>query len=95
MVYQVFRLADLRDTIVPFFEAYPLRTAKADDFEKFAGIVRMMDRKLHLSVEGLTHIAKIVETMNHRKRSRFLESPEAIRQPTLLDGRAEDMVLPP
>ena len=95
MVYQVFRLADLRDTIVPFFEANPLRTAKADDFEKFARIVRMMDRKLHLSVEGLTQIAKIVETMNHRKRSRFLESPEAIRQPTLLDVRAEDMVLPP
>ena len=71
MVYQVYRLGDLRDTIVPFFEANPLRTAKASDFKKFAAIIRMMDRKLHLSVEGLTHIAKIVETMNHRKRSRF------------------------
>ena len=93
-VYQVFRRADLLETIIPFFEENPLRTAKADEFAKFATIVRLMETRIHLTVEGLVEIAKIVETMNHRKPSRFLESPEAIRQPTLLDGRVEDMVLP-
>jgi hypothetical protein len=83
MVYQAFRYADLRDIIVPFFERYPLRTAKADDFRKFATIIEMMGRRVHLSVDGLTKIARIVETMNHRKPSRFLESSEAIRQPAL------------
>ena len=91
-VYSVFNGNDLRHVILPFFEANPLRTAKADEFAKFAVILQMMERGFHRSVEGLTHIAKISQTMNHRKPSRFLESSEAIRQPTLLDGRAEDMV---
>jgi hypothetical protein len=88
MSFQVFRRGDLREVIIPFFEAHPLITAKGDDFVKFAAIVRMMDERLHLTVEGLARIAKITETMNHRKPSRFLESSEAIRQPTLLDGQS-------
>jgi hypothetical protein len=86
LVYQAYRQADLLETIIPFFEANPLRTAKADEFAKFAAIVRMMETKVHLTREGLVEIAKIAQTMNHRKPSRFLESSEAIRQPTLLDG---------
>ena len=88
LVYGVFNQHALRGTIVPFFEANPLRTAKADEFRKFAAVLRMMETRLHLTVEGLTEIAKTAETMNHRKPSRFLESPEAIRQPTLLDGKS-------
>jgi hypothetical protein len=82
--FNVRRLEDLSNRIVPFFEEHPLRTAKADEFRKFAMIVRMMGRRLHLSVDGLVRIAEIAQTMNHRKPSRFLESSEAIRQPTLV-----------
>src|SRR5207244_4405355 len=53
LVYQVFRYFDLLYTIVPFFEAHPLITAKADDFRKFAAIVRMMQTRVHLTREGL------------------------------------------
>ena len=38
------------DRIVPFFERYPLVTAKADEFRRFAAVIRMMEAKLHLSV---------------------------------------------
>ena len=93
--YQVLRRDDLRQRIVPFFEANPLVTAKSEDFLKFREILDMMERRLHLSVDGLRRIALVQQTMNQRKPSRFLESSEAIRQPTLLDRRAEDMVLPP
>jgi hypothetical protein len=86
-VYRVFRRSDLINTIIPFFEANPLRTAKFDDFRKFATIVRMMQTRVHLTEEGLVEIANITQTMNHRRKTtRFMESPEAIRQPTLLDG---------
>jgi hypothetical protein len=95
LTYNVYRWHDLRGVIVPFFEEHPLITAKREDFEKFKEVLSMMDRRMHLSIEGLTEIAKITETMNHRKPSLFLESSEAIRQPTLLDGRAEEMVLAP
>ncbi|MCA1607163.1 MAG: hypothetical protein LC775_17230 [Acidobacteria bacterium] len=45
-----------------------------------------MSQKVHLTVDGLTQIARVAQTMNFRKPSRFLESSEAIRQPPHLDG---------
>jgi hypothetical protein len=93
--YQVLRRDDLCQRIVPFFEANPLVTAKSEDFLKFREILDMMERRLHLSVDGLRRIALVQQTMNQRKPSRFLESSEAIRQPTLIDVRVEEMVLPP
>ena len=68
------------------FEAYPLRTAKRDEFGRFAGVVRLMIERRHLMMAGLIEIAHVAQTMNHRKPSRFLESSEAIRQPPHLDG---------
>jgi hypothetical protein len=58
---------DLVETIVPFFEENPLRTAKREDFEKFAQVLDMMEDDLHLTREGLVRIAEITETMNRRK----------------------------
>jgi hypothetical protein len=93
--YSVRRLSELQSRIVPFFEANPLRTAKACDFTSFATVVTMMSKGDHLTMDGLARIAAIAETTNRRKPSRLAESSEAIRQPTRLDGRAEDMVLAP
>ena len=83
--FNVYRWADLREVIVPFFDANPLRTAKLGDFLKFKQVLGMMDKRMHLSIDGLRQIAEITQTMNHRKPSRFLESSEAIRQPPLFD----------
>jgi hypothetical protein len=80
------RLVDLQERIVPFFEANPLRTAKACNFTSFAAVVAMMSMGDHLRMEGLARIASIAETTNRRKPSRLAESSEAIRQPTHLDG---------
>jgi len=68
----VWRFSDLRDVIVPFFRENPLRTSKRDNFEKFAEIIGMMDSRSHLTIDGMTRIAEIVETMNRRKPSEFL-----------------------
>ena len=84
--FGVRRLADLQERVAPFFEANPLRTAKAHDFMSFAAVVRMMGRGDHLTMEGLHRIAEIAATTNRRKPSRLVESSEAIRQPTHLDG---------
>jgi hypothetical protein len=70
--YYVARFADLRDIIVPFFSENPLRTAKRENFEKFAEIIGLMDSRSHLTIGGMAKIAEIVETMNHRKPSEFL-----------------------
>ena len=73
---------DLREKVVPFFRMYPLRTEKRKDFEIFASIVESMAHGEHLSMRGITKIAKKIERMNRKKVSRFLESSEAIRQPS-------------
>jgi hypothetical protein len=83
--FNVYRWKDLRGVIVPFFDSYPLVTAKREDFEKFKTVLSMMDRRMHLSIDGLREIAEITQTMNHKRPSLFLESSEAIRQPSLLD----------
>ena len=59
--------SDLIEKIIPFFDAYPLRSSKQRDFEKFARCVRMVDAGLHLTCEGLADLAEIVETMNRQK----------------------------
>jgi hypothetical protein len=84
--YGVRRLADLRERIVPFFEANPLRTAKACDFAGFAAAIAMMTKGDHLTMDGLRGLGEIAATINRRKPSRLVESSEAIRQPTHLDG---------
>jgi hypothetical protein len=70
--YYVSRFGDLRDVIVPFFQENPLRTAKRDNFAKFAMIIELMDHRRHLTVPGLIEIAEIAQTMNHRKPSEAL-----------------------
>jgi hypothetical protein len=79
------RRSDLSERILPFFEEHPLVTAKRNDFVRFVEVVRLMEIGTHLSVDSLTRIATICESMNFRKPSRFLESSEAIRQPLGFD----------
>jgi hypothetical protein len=84
--YHVRRLVDLSGCILPFFEINPLRTAKAGDFAGFAAVVRLMEQRAHLTEAGLPQIAAVAATINRRKRSQLVESSEAIRQPSHLDG---------
>ncbi len=65
--YVVRKREDLIRVIIPFFEKYPLKTSKKEDFEKFASCLQMMARNEHLTIEGLVKIAKIVSTMNRKK----------------------------
>jgi hypothetical protein len=91
--YGVRRLGDLREHIIPFFEQYPLQTAKAGDFASFSKAVRLMAKGTHLRMDGLREIATIAESINRRKPSQLMESSEAIRQPPEIDISGEDMVL--
>ena len=78
--YCVRSFKELEALIVPFFKRNPLRTAKKKDFDKFVKILKLMKRKEHLTTAGAKKIAKIIETMNRKKPSRYLSSPETIRQ---------------
>jgi LAGLIDADG endonuclease len=72
--YAVDSLRDLEAAIVPFFELYPLKV-KQNDFEAFAGIVRSMRRKEHLSSDGFERLVRLAYGMNAngKQRSRTIE----------------------
>jgi len=70
--YTVNAREDLVERIIPFFRSHRLRTAKQENFEKFATIIELMEKGRHLTLEGLADIASISQTMNHRKPSQFL-----------------------
>ena len=70
--YCVQRIGDLRGSIVPFFRENPLRTSKQQNFEKFASVVDLMEKRCHLSIEGLIEISEIAQTMNFKKPSELL-----------------------
>ena len=82
--FSVKRRSDLLTVIIPFFEEHPLVTAKRLDFVRFATVLRSMQAGAHLTEDGLRWIARETERMNRRQRSRYLESSEAIRQPSHL-----------
>jgi hypothetical protein len=65
--YVVRRRSDLLETIIPFFQRHTMRTAKQQNFEKFARCVELIAAGHHLEVEGLIEIAEIAQTMNRRK----------------------------
>ncbi len=75
--YCVRSIHDLQIVIIPFFKKYKLQTAKSGDFESFAKILALMEQGKHLEEKGIKKIAKIIEKMNRKKTSRFLESSEA------------------
>ena len=58
---------DLLEKICPFFEKFPLQTAKNNDFELFRQAMSIMKSGTHLTDSGFEQIQKIASEMNRRK----------------------------
>jgi LAGLIDADG endonuclease len=69
--------------VVSFFKKYQLKTKKQKDCELFARILSLMEKKEHLTQEGLTKIAILCWAMNRKVKPKYLESSETIRQKSL------------
>ena len=65
--------------IVDFFKIHRLQTYKRKDFEIFSEVINLMNRKEHLSKEGLDKIANLVKLMNRKPNLKYLESSETTR----------------
>ena len=77
--YCVRSKVELSEKIIPFFAKNQLKTAKKEDFKIFSKIIAMMNENEHQKFSGIKKIAKMIEKMNHKKSSRFLESSETKR----------------
>ncbi len=65
--------------IVKFFKQNKLQTTKRRSFELFVEIILLMNKKQHLTKQGLERIAKLASKMNRQVKRKFLESSETIR----------------
>ena len=80
LVYVVRDRKDLLTKIIPFFEKYPLRTAKREDFEIFRKVVQMIERKQHFDLEGFQIIVALAFSMNANGRYRRRDKSEILKQ---------------
>lgn len=72
MAYRVRGLNHLNELIVPFFEKHQLKTKKKLDFISFRKILILINRKEHLTTEGINKIMKIASKMNTGKAKSIL-----------------------
>ena len=70
--FRVRKLDGLK-TISDFFMKHSLKTKKNVDFRKFRKILLLMEKKKHLTAEGLLEIIAIAKRMNSQKRKRLDE----------------------
>ena len=72
--YEVRRILDLVQRVIPHFERYPLLSRKAVEFEAFAVICKMMLRKEHLTQVGFLKIVELSEHLNALSKKRYPRS---------------------
>ena len=65
--YHVYRLTNILNIIIPFFEKYPFLSAKRLDLADFAKAAKIIEDKYYLTDEGYI---KILELKNGMNRSR-------------------------
>jgi hypothetical protein len=64
VTYSVSSIKDLINVIIPFFDKYPLITQKKADFELFKQVLDLVNKKQHLTMEGLHKILSIRASIN-------------------------------
>ena len=65
--YCVRNKTDLLFKICPFFDKYPLETAKKNDYLLFKQALRMIEKGEHLTEKGFMKIQDISSSMNRQK----------------------------
>lgn len=62
--FKVRSIADLNQKIIPFFDKYPIMGVKAQAYADFCRAGNLIDKKSHLTKEGLDEILEIKKVIN-------------------------------
>ena len=62
--FKITKLSYLIDKVLPLFIKFPLQGKKSQDFRDFCKVALLMQKKIHLTAEGLNKIRKIESKMN-------------------------------
>lgn len=68
MQYRIRDRQELSKFLFPFFDSNPLLTVKLKDYEDFKRVHAMLEKKLHLTPEGLDKIRSIKAGMNRNRK---------------------------
>lgn len=73
--YVVRKREDIKNIIIPFFQKNQLHTIKRDNFDKFTRCFEILERKGHLTIDGLRQLIDIASQMNQKKdrRTEFIK----------------------
>lgn len=64
-------LTDIRSSVLPHFESYPLISGKQRDVDLFMEICSLLAQRKHLSADGLRTIVQLAARMNPSGRRRY------------------------
>jgi hypothetical protein len=65
--YLVYKLSDITDKIIPFFDKYHILGVKALEYNDFKLVSNIVKNKEHLTIEGLNQIKQIQSSMNTKR----------------------------
>jgi LAGLIDADG DNA endonuclease family protein len=88
--YEVNNLTAIRDSVIPFFEAFRFLSAKKQrDFAKFRDLATLMSEGRHLNREGIQEILQVRSDMNDGGNRRYDDATilAAFENPQRLDAR--------
>jgi len=66
--YRLRNIERIKNLILPLFSNYPLKTLKILDFQDFKKVAELIEKKEHLTLEGIEKIRKIKEGMNRGRK---------------------------
>uniref|UniRef100_UPI0023F09034 LAGLIDADG homing endonuclease n=1 Tax=Cyathus jiayuguanensis TaxID=380660 RepID=UPI0023F09034 len=69
--YDVNKINDLNDVIIPHFIKFPLQTQKRADFDSFIEIVKIIVNKEHKTEEGILKMLAYADIMNNGLNAKF------------------------
>ena len=69
--WEIRRLADIANRVLPHFLEFPLLSAKQDDVDLLAAISRLMQAGVHRTRDGLLEIARLSNAMNPSGSRRY------------------------
>lgn len=68
--FKVTKYQDIKNIIIPIFKEHN-KTVKFDDYLDFCKASELMDKKAHLTKEGLDQIKKLKSKMNRGRKKRW------------------------
>ena len=72
--YEVRKLQDLMEKVLPHFRANPLASSKQEDVQRFRRICELIRNGKHLETEGLSEIVQVAMEMNSSGKRKYRAS---------------------